>query len=405
MSDPTPPNAPESPRRRLGWRLLSVPLVLLATGLSALAGVLLTQALACALLVVSLGYPSMLVEVLTSWRTPLAAAITTLALLIWRLTPPAGARIATRPRRALRLLGLTLGIATPLAIGVGALPSPFEHEKLQYVEALEVLSFEPYDGGLYEEEHPHRPPIQVTLNRYGFRDHDWTDLPEEGVTRIALIGDSNVFGLGVDDEGLLDRLLEAELTRLDPGRRWEVLNLGVPGFGFLTYFTGAANAITHMGAQVAVVADMGFTDAEALDRSELRRRVGPAWFSVLGRFFVPALLAEFSTRWADRHHPVTGAPGIDFPGRERLFQRLRQLNQVGASEGAAVVDWSQDCWMSSKLAENLPLEHVTYTTWPEELCDYFERPGWTIPNDGHLTATANARVARDLAPLILRTLR
>ena len=71
----------------------------------------------------------------------------------------------------------------------------------------------------------------ATINRWGFRGSDWQVDRAPEVVRIALLGDSMVFGPGVNDDetfgALLERRLNAQATA---GRRYEVLNFGVPGY-------------------------------------------------------------------------------------------------------------------------------------------------------------------------------
>jgi hypothetical protein len=71
-------------------------------------------------------------------------------------------------------------------------------------------------------------------NSLGMRDPDeYSDLPEDGVTRIAIFGDSFTYGFEVEREQSYPYLLE----KMESGT--EVLNFGVPGYGtdqaYLTY--------------------------------------------------------------------------------------------------------------------------------------------------------------------------
>ncbi len=64
----------------------------------------------------------------------------------------------------------------------------------------------------------------VTINAAGFRgrDHDAARLP--GISRVVVIGDSIIWGYGVEDDQVFTRLLE----RADPEVEW--VNLGVSGY-------------------------------------------------------------------------------------------------------------------------------------------------------------------------------
>lgn len=75
-------------------------------------------------------------------------------------------------------------------------------------------------------ESPNFPKVEVHTNSLGFRGvREYSiEKPREGI-RIAVLGDSFVFGFGVQDGEAFPALLESQ----DKTR--EVLNLGVPGYG------------------------------------------------------------------------------------------------------------------------------------------------------------------------------
>ncbi len=75
-------------------------------------------------------------------------------------------------------------------------------------------------------ESPNFPSVTVHTNSAGFRGtREYAIKKPAGVIRIAALGDSFVFGFGVQDQETFPAVLEA-----DGGNR-EVLNLGVPGYG------------------------------------------------------------------------------------------------------------------------------------------------------------------------------
>jgi lysophospholipase L1-like esterase len=70
--------------------------------------------------------------------------------------------------------------------------------------------------------------IAVRLNSQGFRsDHDFTPAPVPRRTRIAVLGDSFVFGWGVEERQSFPAQLETLLRA--GGQAVEVINAGVPG--------------------------------------------------------------------------------------------------------------------------------------------------------------------------------
>lgn len=73
----------------------------------------------------------------------------------------------------------------------------------------------------------------VDINRFGFRDPDWSIDKPENTYRIAVVGDSFIAALEVAKEKRLTDLLAKQLTDSETfaGRQVEVMNFGQPGFG------------------------------------------------------------------------------------------------------------------------------------------------------------------------------
>jgi hypothetical protein len=77
-----------------------------------------------------------------------------------------------------------------------------------------------------------RPGVRhdgLTTNSAGLRGRaEYAPKPQAGVRRVLVVGDSFMFGEKLRDEEALPAQLETALNRHG---RWEVLNLGVPGYG------------------------------------------------------------------------------------------------------------------------------------------------------------------------------
>jgi len=73
-------------------------------------------------------------------------------------------------------------------------------------------------------EHP-RFRINVHINSKGLRDREYAYEPDPGARRILVIGDSFVWGYGVEQPQTFPKLLEARLRGVD------VINAGVAGYG------------------------------------------------------------------------------------------------------------------------------------------------------------------------------
>lgn len=71
--------------------------------------------------------------------------------------------------------------------------------------------------------------IPVKINNLGFRGPDISIQRPEGIIRIAVIGDSIIFGQGVPDQETLPALLQSLLAENCKGS-WQVVNAGVRGY-------------------------------------------------------------------------------------------------------------------------------------------------------------------------------
>lgn len=73
----------------------------------------------------------------------------------------------------------------------------------------------------------------ITTNSFGLRDKEYDPVRPPQTWRVAVMGPSNVMGWGVADGATFEGLLEDRLNRQPIGvgyKRFELLNLGVPGY-------------------------------------------------------------------------------------------------------------------------------------------------------------------------------
>ncbi len=87
----------------------------------------------------------------------------------------------------------------------------------------------------FEENYAARGTHVYHTNSHGFRTPDWTIAKPAATVRGVLIGDSMVFGSGVDDGETIDAAVTARLHRVHPNTNIECLNLGVPGSNLPNY--------------------------------------------------------------------------------------------------------------------------------------------------------------------------
>lgn len=73
-------------------------------------------------------------------------------------------------------------------------------------------------------------PTKVTINDLGFRDFTYNLTKQNNTFRIIVLGDSYTFGWGVEMNETFSKVLERKLNMGSGGTRYEVMNLGVPGY-------------------------------------------------------------------------------------------------------------------------------------------------------------------------------
>lgn len=345
------------------------------------------------------GYWFLLPFVLQSWRTVLLLALLVLLLGLWGRVPD-GPSLAPRRLYADRRrwgLALLLGAALPAAVlGERARNEPAPN-------ALGLRASVP-DGEFWiDDEHPHRPRALVTTNALGFRDEAWSAAPRPGSVRLAVIGDSYVFGAGVPRaEGLLDRQVEAALRGRHPEQDFEVLNVAYPGWGFVSYFQAARRLLDHARPQAIVIGSLGVSDWHLLEHNQVLQFAGPAAYRLLRALGTVDELHEASVLHAAA---VSRDPQRTLSGEEHVERALRELLEAADAAGTEVVVW--EYYEPFRFFDRFQAHRRFHRAgWPPG----FDRrwDGWgndphlAIPIDRHPTGEANRLIAEHLAPLLAR---
>ena len=119
-------------------------------------------------------------------------------------------------------------LASPALAGVSLLAGLFVTD---WVVKRWDLNFAPMRARANDDRVLTRPEfsVRVTTNALGFREPRLPALKPPGTVRIVAIGDSFTQGYGVDESDAYPRQVEALLGAWDRSRRYEVINLGVPG--------------------------------------------------------------------------------------------------------------------------------------------------------------------------------
>jgi lysophospholipase L1-like esterase len=278
------------------------------------------------------------------------------------------ATCAARGVRGRRLLALGLGIGVALALGeVAARAVAWRHHQLVRRHWARLVDQEPpaADGGaataatlgqlmrasdddriVYELIPNQRRTFMgrdCAINALGFRDGAWPQAERSPSTwRIVGLGDSVLFGWGVDTEERYGERLQALLAAARPELRVEFLNTGVPGYN-TTMEVAAFEARALAWQPDLVLVDWVGNDADLpnliaredprfdLSRSYLRQLVG-AWRGFETGFYdgpLGGVPLDQGARVPRRYHDMVGERGVR--------SALERLATLGAERGFAIV--------------------------------------------------------------------
>jgi len=199
-----------------------------------------------------------------------------------------------RPRRWPRRLALALGgLAAGLALAELAFRmrdrGAFPHLNTYVPDAELGLRLMP--GAEEKISFGGNPVTSVRINRDGYRG---ADLPAPGRDEVLVVGDSQVFGLGVEEDQTFAHGLAAKLGRT-------VVNAGVPTYGPAEYRAVIAEQLAKRHPKTVVLAINLVNDLfEAEHPNKDRHAVWDGWA-------VRKELAPASTTW--------------FPGRDFVYRR------------------------------------------------------------------------------------
>ena len=238
----------------------------------------------------------------------------------------------------------------------------------------------------WSEFHPGREGIIYRSNAFGFSEPEFDERKPDGVIRVALIGDSYVFGVGVNSEGTLRSHLVAELSRRWPAQRFEVLNLGMPGNNLASHVDLFSIATARLDPDAVVLCLTLPNDLSRWDEQVARqdaRHVG--LFS-----FVRFLSGEAApSLWASMFLDSAVTPaGLQHLDRQML--RLEEIRRRSPNPRVLVL-FGFSTWDPAVAGRLKRMPGVAVvpdgTTLPEEF----------IPGDGHPTAIGNSRSATRIA--------
>lgn len=221
-----------------------------------------------------------------------------------------------------------MGRAAPPLLAVAGLAAALL--ALDRVVAGFGLGYEAARGRPGEDRILERPEfaVRVVTNALGFREPRLPGAKPPGTVRLVAVGDSFTQGFGVEAGEAFPARLERLLDARDPGRRHEVINLGVPGTSPRDHLAHLRDPGLRYAPDVVVVSVM------ANDVADVRVQ------RLLGVRFVGDALVEAQREVADarpawRRWPERALPAL-YPLVWTRVQRLRaSWTDAGQARAAA----------------------------------------------------------------------
>jgi lysophospholipase L1-like esterase len=284
----------------------------------------------------------------------------------------------------------TRGSAAPWVV-VGAMAFvavayPRTLRREEWVRFGDIVAGRP--NALYRENRPNRPAVLYRQDGYGFRGAGFATEKPPGVRRVVVVGDSYVFGVGVEENDSLPVALRDELFRRDPARPIEVLDLGVPGDNLASHLD-VISAAARLSPDLVVLGLTLPNDLSRWDVQTARRDAQRISAFSFGRFLFGDAAGPFwDLARLERAITPAGLSHLD-----AQLARLVSLRDAMRPPPAIVVFafGEMPAAVRSRLAR-YPALHVVpeFEFWPEDF----------LHGDGHPSASGNHRFAARIADVV-----
>jgi lysophospholipase L1-like esterase len=282
---------------------------------------------------------------------------------------------------------------------------------------VELLEFWPPDGrtlGLkpgavssYDGYFLKVPEVTLEVNELGFRGPAYPRAKPYATYRIALLGDSYTYGVGVEEN-------ETSALRLEPllsesGRDVEVLNFGIPGANAEDLVTQHPRFISRWHPDLLILQ----VSPNDLDRPMFTKNdpVDPAIVASTFRhvyaarvLFVGAFLAVKLVLSPFRDDGVKVEELA--PAKLEEFRRwLAAIRESTARRRTAfAVAILGNPVAGARMGDVLEVARTVSGNQPLDASFLLADPSYTIPNEGHLNARGHERLAKELSTLVNRLL-
>lgn len=123
------------------------------------------------------------------------------------------------------------------------------------------------------------PKVLVKTNRYGYRGSEYKQRNPEGKKRIVVIGDSFVYGMGVNQSNRFTEILERDLNEPPSEQKYQVINLGVRGAGVENYYHILKQKAVSLNPDTVIISFIGNDRISISEYNEIasniQNNVGP----------------------------------------------------------------------------------------------------------------------------------
>jgi len=211
-----------------------------------------------------------------------------------------------------------------------------DYTVFDYQHNIEANSDNPV---LHFELTPHPPSMwtdvfgeqyEVRINRHGMRGPEVEQRKAEGVFRVAVVGDSFVFGAGVEESATLPAQLEARLAER-AGQPLEVLNFGVGAYNALQESELIATRVLDFAPDLLIwvyyINDLEEQDHHpfVLEHCGVPVGIGEGIDDWLRRYFKLYRLAVHRTRYSMDKETMYEPGGLALRCYRRCAQRVGAL--------------------------------------------------------------------------------
>lgn len=248
------------------------------------------------------------------------------------------------------------------------------------------------------------PEGTITISALGLRDNFVPGPKAPGEVRILTTGDSSVYGWGVPPGHTFQELLEVRLGRTWPGTRFEVVNLGVPGYSSVQSLRLLEDVGWAMEPDLVIVGNIfsdcnidTFQDARALsliqpDESTLHRTLKrsrtycagwntyASWYSTSNqernRVLMPGVPRD--TRWlekVDQFVDLSRVPLGDY------LDNLESFRTGAESRGAKILlaplaqEWDVGQWTIESLPQPTPGQVLPWHVYRKAMQEFATEKG------------------------------